>query len=177
MTCIAGVVHEGKVYIGGDSAGVGGWDLVVRSDEKVFKNSGFLFGFTSSFRMGQILRYSFNPPFRQPDTDLFSYMVTDFVDGVRECLKTGGFAKKHNEEETGGTFLVGHDGRLFTIYDDYQIQEALNPWTACGCGEGYALGSLYSTKSMAPRKRVATALSAAETHSAGVRGPFHILSI
>jgi ATP-dependent protease HslVU (ClpYQ) peptidase subunit len=47
MTCIAGVAHEGKVWIGGDSAGVGGYDLTVRADAKVFTNGEFLFGFTS----------------------------------------------------------------------------------------------------------------------------------
>ena len=35
MTCIVGLVHEGVVYIGGDSAGVGGLSLTVRADEKV----------------------------------------------------------------------------------------------------------------------------------------------
>ena len=38
MTCIVGLVHEGVVYIGGDSAGVGGMSLTVRADEKVFQN-------------------------------------------------------------------------------------------------------------------------------------------
>ncbi|GEM_PF-3923804 len=27
MTCIVGLVHNGSVYIGGDSAGVGGWTV------------------------------------------------------------------------------------------------------------------------------------------------------
>ena len=58
MTCIVGLVHEGVVYIGGDSAGVGGMSLTVRADEKVFQNGEFLMGFTTSFRMGQLLRYS-----------------------------------------------------------------------------------------------------------------------
>ena len=30
MTCIVGLVHEGVVYIGGDSAGVAGLSLTVR---------------------------------------------------------------------------------------------------------------------------------------------------
>ena len=42
MTCIVGLVHEGVVYIGGDSAGVGGMSLTVRADEKVFRNGEFL---------------------------------------------------------------------------------------------------------------------------------------
>ena len=38
MTCIAGLVDSnGDIYIGGDSAGVAGYDLTIRADEKVFK--------------------------------------------------------------------------------------------------------------------------------------------
>jgi len=62
MTCIVGLVENGKVYIGGDSAGVAGLDITTRKDEKVFQKENMIFGFTSSFRMGQILRYSFKNP-------------------------------------------------------------------------------------------------------------------
>ena len=110
MTCIVGLVHEGSVYIGGDSAGVAGYGLTVRADEKVFTNGDFVMGFTSSFRMWQLLRYSLKPPKYHPDVDLIEYMVTAFVNAVRECLKTGGYAKKDKEEETAGTFLVGFRG-------------------------------------------------------------------
>ena len=44
MTCIVGLRHEGKAWIGGDSAGVGGLELTVRRDPKVFKNGPMLFG-------------------------------------------------------------------------------------------------------------------------------------
>ena len=62
MTCIVGLVHEGTVFIGGDSAGVAGLSLVVRADEKVFRNGDFLMDFTTSFRMGQLLRYNPDSP-------------------------------------------------------------------------------------------------------------------
>lgn len=175
MTCIAGLVHDGKIWIGGDSAGVGDYALTVRADRKVFVNDGFVMGFTSSFRMGQLLRHAFTPPRPQPDEDLDRFMVTSFVDGVRDCLKRGGYAEKHNEVETGGVFLVGHAGRLFRIDSDYQVGEAADGFDAVGCGSDIALGSLHSTANgFAPRERVRMALTAAERFSAGVRGPFHI---
>ena len=94
MTCIVGLVHEGVVYIGGDSAGVGGMSLTVRADEKVFQNGEFLMGFTTSFRMGQLLRYSLKPPRRHPDDEINQFMVVTFTNAVRECLKAGGWASK-----------------------------------------------------------------------------------
>src|SRR2546430_1004120 len=99
--------------MGGDSAGVSGWGLVVRADHKVFRNGPYVMGFTSSFRMGQLLRWGFDPP-APPDCrgDLESFMATTFVDAVRGRLKAGGWAKKDSEQEQGGTFLVGVCGRL-----------------------------------------------------------------
>ena len=101
MTCIVGLVHEGTVFIGGDSAGVAGLSLVVRADEKVFRNGDFLMGFTTSFRMGQLLRYKLDPPRRHPDDRVAKYMVVDFIDAVRECLKAGGWASKPESTEGG----------------------------------------------------------------------------
>ncbi len=176
MTCIVGLVHEGVVYIGGDSAGVGGMSLTVRADEKVFRNSDFLMGFTTSFRMGQLLRYSLEPPRRHPDDDIHQYMVVDFVNAVRGCLKAGGWASKKEETEQGGTFLVGYSGHLFTVDSDYQVGIPEDGFAAVGSGQDIARGALYATQGQAtPRDRVLTALRSAERFNAGVRGPFHIL--
>lgn len=177
MTCIAGLVHEGKVYIGGDSAGVGGYSLTVRADRKVFRNGDFIMGFTTSFRMGQLLAHALKPPKRYPDTDVYAFMVTSFIDSVRTCLKDGGYAEKEKDAERGGTFLVGYEGRLFAIHDDYQVGEAVDGYSAVGCGHHLALGSLYTTIDKDPKGRLKTALQAAEHFSAGVCGPFHIESI
>jgi ATP-dependent protease HslVU (ClpYQ) peptidase subunit len=172
MTAIVGLVQSGTVYIGGDSAGVAGLNLTVRADTKVFRKKRYLFGFTTSFRMGQLIRYSLTVP--KPSGDLDAFMSTTFVDAVRECLKTGGWASRENEREEGGTFLVGVRGQLFTIYDDYQVARAADDFAAVGSGDQIALGALYATAGadLSPRRRVLKALAAAERFSAGVRGPF-----
>lgn len=176
MTCIVGLVDKGTVYIGGDSAGVADYSLMVRADQKVFTNGEFIFGFTSSFRMGQVLRYKLKPPHREPARDVMTYMVSDFVDAVRDCLKSSGFAKKENDVERGGTFLVGYQGRLFRIEGDYQVGETTNGYDACGCGEDIARGSMFASKGADAGKRILQALKAAGYHSAGVCGPFKVLA-
>lgn len=173
MTCIVGLVESGKVYIGGDSAGVGGYSLTVRADKKVFRNGDFVMGFTSSFRMGQLLHHAFNPPKRHPDDDVDKFMVTTFVDAVRDCLKSGGYAEKHHDAERGGVFLVGYAGRLFRIDCDYQVGEAADGFDSVGCGEDIARGALFASAKERPARRIQLALEAAERFSAGVRGPFH----
>jgi hypothetical protein len=176
MTAIAGLVHEGRVWIGGDSAGVAWNTTVARGDAKVFRNGEAVFGFTSSFRMGQLLRHSLELPAVNTKA-LDRWMCTVFVDAVRACLKNGGYAETNNGVESGGTFLVGIRGQLFEIGNDFQVGEGIDHWGACGCGEQHVLASLWTTaqtKTHAndPEARLRLALQAAENYSTGVRGPF-----
>ena len=173
MTCIVGVVDNNDVWIGGDSASSDGWNIFIRSDEKVFRNGPALFGFTSSFRMGQLLRYSLKFPDRgRQGVDRF--MSTTFVDSVRECLKDGGFQSTENGVDEGGVFLVGYAGRLFEIQSDYQVAVVRNGIYAIGCGAQYAFGALYVLPSISPKDRIKKALSAASFYSKGVSPPFKI---
>lgn len=100
MTAIVGVVHDGKVLIGADSGGVGGWTVRIRKDAKVFANGPYVMGFTTSFRMGQILRWGFKPaaPGRG---SLERFMCTTWVDAARKALSDGGWAKKEAERDLG----------------------------------------------------------------------------
>lgn len=177
MTCIVAIAHKGKVHIGGDSAGVGArHDVNVRVDKKVFKNGDYIMGFCGSFRMGQLLAYKFIPPEPHPDRDMLAFMVTDFVDAVRDCLKHGGFSKISDNEESGGDFIVGYKGHLFHLFEDFQVQAVADDFDAAGIAAELALGSLHSTRGKAPKERILKALSAAEHFSAAVKGPFTVLS-
>lgn len=186
MTCIVGFTDGKRVVIGGDSAGIAGWSLSVRADEKVFRNGPFVIGFTSSFRMGQVLRYKTFLPTPPDDlAELDRFMATSFVDAIRESFKSAGIAEKDKEKESCGTFLVGVGGHLFTIDDDYQVARNVDPFAACGCGQSSALGAMSMvlmlsasnrTEGMTPEDFVGLSLSASERNCSGVRGPFTILS-
>lgn len=177
MTCIIGCKRNGKVYLGGDSIGISGLDATPRADTKVFVRDGLAIGYTSSFRLGQLLRFSLVIPPIPQGMDLYQYMVTLFVDGVRDCGKKGGYASKHDEVEEGGTFIVGTRGRLFTIQDDYQVAESLRPYESVGCGSSYALGAMAATHLKDPAKAIRKALEVAAEFSAGVRPPFNVVSV
>ncbi len=174
MTCIVGLVDGDTVWMGGDSAALAGLDLTVRTDPKVFHNGPMLFGFTASFRMGQLLQHALVVPDHHPRVDVQKYLVTSFMDAVRDCLKTHGWAEKDKEQEKGGQFLVGYAGQLFRIDNDYQIGIAADGWDTVGCGDSYARGALFASAHLSGRARVEMALQAAERCSAGVRGPFVI---
>ena len=177
MTCIVALKHNGKVYFGADSLASSNGFAVVRNDKKIFKIKDFLFGFTTSYRMGQLIQHKFNPPEHLNEIDTFEYLTTIFIDKIREVLKDGGFASKNNEVEAGGQFLVGYKGRIFNIYSDYQVSESKHDFDACGSGVELALGSLYSTENRSPFDRINLALFAAQEFGTYVRGPFHYLEI
>ena len=68
MTCIVALIHENKVLLGGDAAASDEKSGLIfsRVDPKVFKVAQFGLAFVNSFRMGQILQYSWVPPIYKP---------------------------------------------------------------------------------------------------------------
>ena len=181
MTCIVGIEHETGVYIGGDSAGIAGWELTVRADPKVFRVGEFLYGIAGSFRMGNLLRYAFvPPPPPKKRKHLDAYMVTAFIDTLRAVVEAGGTREKKNEVESlhNSSFLVAVRGRLFEIDSDFQVGRPASGYAAIGCGSSVALGALHAlvvgVGLTHPTDCVAAALRAAEAHNIGVRGPFII---
>lgn len=178
-TCIVAVkTKRNGIWIGGDSAGVDGRSfshLEMRA-AKVFRNGKVLIGYTSSFRMGQLLQYKLTVPTRKTDQDRDHFMVHDFTEAVRTCLKDGGFAKITDERHSGGTFIVVYDDMIYKIQDDYACLMMADPFVATGCGEEYALGALYAAHRRALSKEaLLVGLQAASRFSAGVRAPFYLI--
>jgi len=176
VTCIVGIECKGKVYIGGDSAGVSGQSLSIRADTKVFKRGPYVFGFTSSFRMGQILRYCGELP-RPKGSNLEKFMCTTFVSALIKNFEKYRFGSTEGAGAfEAGNFLVGVKGVLFNVESDLQVGRTLARYDAVGCGAEIAKGALYATKQWSdPVKRILTALEASEACSTDVSRPFHVL--
>lgn len=175
MTCIIGLEHGGKVYMGGDSAAVNNVAIYQSEVRKVFKSSDFLFGWTSSFRMGQILQYHLQVPVQTTDQSDMQYMVVVFIEAVRKCLVDYGYDK--GGEDSGGTFLVGYRGKLYTIYADYQVQRYTGGLNAVGSGTEYALGVMTALPDLPAKKRIKQALKIAGKWSDSVCGPYYVLDL
>ncbi|MER9768912.1 hypothetical protein NKJ09_22940 [Mesorhizobium sp. M0189] len=159
MTCIVGLVDNGKVYIGADSAATTGDSIEVRANRKVFRNGPYVIGFTGSYRVGQMLEYMEMPkPTRK---DVMADLVLNVVNKLKEI------SGKDIDE-----LLIGHGGRLFKISSDYSVAEYAS-YAAAGEGGPYAMGRLHGGAG-APGDRVLAALDAAQTHCNGVRAPFHV---
>lgn len=180
MTCIVAIRDATGVTMGADSAGSDGYRMIERTDSKVFTVGEFLIGFTTSFRMGQVLRYDWHPPSRQEGLSTDTYLVRDVIRSIRDALKSAGFAQTNAGEEQGGEFLLAYRGDLYFIGSDYQVGQHACGFASVGCGREVAMGAMQILQGspfadLPTHEKVRRALAAAETLSAGVRGPFTVL--
>ena len=188
MTCIVALIHENKVLLGGDAAASDEKSGLIfqRIDPKVFKVGQFGIAFVDSFRMGQILQYSWTPPKYAPTTgyrNLDKFIRTKFVESIKEAFKEhgyGNFSSGTEDGDEGGIFIIAVQGagRIFVMDSDFHIGEADVQYMAEGAGQELALGSLFSTGLIkSPRKRVRMALEAAAKFNMSVRPPFTIIEV
>jgi hypothetical protein len=184
MTCIVAIAQNGTVYMGSDHAASddkSGW-ILSRKEPKVFKVGQYGIAFTDSFRMGQILQYNWVPPKYTPtktNSGLDKFMRTKFVDSVKQAFKDNGYGTiGGSEEDTGGIFIVGVEGRIFTIDEDFHVGENMVNYMAEGSGGMFALGALHATKHQKnPKMRLKAALEASAEFSMSVAPPFTYIQV
>lgn len=182
MTAIAALKSGSTIWMGGDSAGVGYYDLEIRRDPKVFLRDNFLFGFCGSFRAGQIIHYEWEPPEHKPALSTEEFIYTEFLGSIRKVLKANGVCQiSDSVESTDAAVAIGYRKRLFIMYGDFQISIPAESYVGLGCGGDLVRGSLYTTcklkLDLEPSEQIKLALQAAQAGSAGVRGPFRILKL
>lgn len=177
MTCVVGLVTKGRVYVGVDSAAVSGWTRRQSNLPKVFRRGPFLIGYTTSFRMGQILQHQLDVPNQAADQTDMAYMVNTFIEGARKLFKERGFTKVESNKEKGGQFLVGYRGRLYSIESDFQVGEMSDGYDAVGSGSDFALGAMAALPKLSATRRIRKALDIAAHFNMGVSPPFHIRSL
>lgn len=184
MTCIVAIAQNGTVYMGSDHAASddkSGW-ILSRKEPKCFKVGQYGVAFTDSFRMGQILQYSWTPPKYTPtktNVGLDKFMRTKFIDSIKVAFKDNGYGTiGGSEEDSGGIFIVGVEGRIFTIDEDFHVGENIMNYMAEGSGAFFALGSLHTTKNQKnPKMRLKAALEAAAEFSMSVAPPFTYIQV
>jgi ATP-dependent protease HslVU (ClpYQ) peptidase subunit len=160
MTCIVAYKYNGKIYMGGDTLASNCSTKYRVSEPKVMKKivrksvtehdvhletKEMLIGYTTSFRMGQLLRHKFKLPKFKTNQDALEYLISEFVPAVIDLYDKNFYAKKSDAEKmNGGQFLIAFDGRVFEIQDDFSILERDEyDFNSCGSGAAYALGAMH----------------------------------
>jgi ATP-dependent protease HslVU (ClpYQ) peptidase subunit len=186
LTCVVGFIdkEKGVTYIGADSLGSNGYSKTVRNDKKLFKlkdTPEAILGYTSSYRMGQLLMYADNLIDElsiKNDKINHEYLVTRFIPNIITLFEKGGYSRNNSGEKEGGVFLLGYKDSLYKIEADFQVGISSDNYNATGCGEEYALGSLKTTENMdfTPVERIHLALQSASKFSVGVAPPYYIIN-
>ncbi|MFA5135237.1 MAG: hypothetical protein WC505_05665 [Patescibacteria group bacterium] len=171
--------EKGSVWIGSDSCGSNGFNYTIRKDKKVFRRDNMIFGFTSSFRMGQLIQTSLVIPEHRESVDDFTYLTTLFIDSVMSCFRDKSFLRVKDNEAGGGTFLVGYRGNIYEVEADFQVGQPVEQYAACGCGLYFALGAMHALQKhkLAPKEKITRALAAAAGFAEAVRPPWNFVSL
>lgn len=182
MTCIVALKDRGRVWMGGDSAGTReDWSQLIYAEHKVFTVEKMIFGAAGSGRPIQLLRHAVAFPMQVRGQDPMEFLVTTFVDAVREALHAGGSLRAEwNLEEADFDFILGYRGALYRIDQTFQVIELADPFVCVGSGGPIAAGAMYATqgrRGWTAKGRIQTALEAAARYNATVRPPFVIESV
>jgi ATP-dependent protease HslVU (ClpYQ) peptidase subunit len=176
MTCIVALEVDGQVYMGSDRAGSNGFTTLTVAAPKVFRNGPLLVGYTSSFRMGQLLQYGLRVPTESPSWDVDRWVSQELMAAVRATFGEGGWNEAQHGVARGGNWLAAIAGRLYEIQANYAFIRSVTGEYAIGSGEYHALGSLHATRNLGwlPETRILAALNAAAEHVTTVSGPFDL---
>jgi ATP-dependent protease HslVU (ClpYQ) peptidase subunit len=139
MTCIVGVETTDSVYIGGDIQGTGWNSKVIHTQPKVFKKGGVVFGYTTSYRFGQLIEHSVPDPVVPEDDDqVYRWLVMTLIPSIKDTLKDAGW-------DEGGQCLIGIKNQLWELQGDWSVLRSTNGYKSVGSGTEYATGSLFTS--------------------------------
>lgn len=189
MTCIVGLVHKGRMYMGGDSAAVSGDEVEPVACPKVYKikqknGPDAILGYSGPFRAGQVMMSFELPEDSSPDEDKdahFEFLRKKVVPAVKAFLKAN-FDDKMPDTTDIGHQLLAYRGRLYEIRDDFAIFPYRFPFYAIGAAGTLAIGALdYAYNNgdihkVDPAKIVKRVLESATRHSGAVCGPMIVIT-
>ena len=105
-------------------------------------------------------------------------MVKTFIPNLITLFQNGIYSE--DPKEKGANFLLGVNEKLFEIQGDYSVLQPSLGFSAVGCGEVAAMGSLMTTtmhfKDINPIDHIKYALESAEQNCCGVQRPFRIIN-
>ena len=171
MTCIAGIVHNDYVYIGGERSISDQEVIIPLCRPKVHKINNWIFGYAGSIGTGQLFEFI---NFPEVVKDPYQILRLNIVEEYKKALTSFGNVTENNACD----ILVGYGNRLFEFNtDDWSVLEVEE--TAVGSGNNFALGSLYTTRTTIrnnPNRRIKLALESAIAYSPTCIGKIDIIS-
>ena len=157
MTLIIGVdftLDKNKyLYMAGDKCGSDGFTKDLYVKPKIFKRDDLAFGYTSSFRMGQILEYakiSKDLPNWKEEKNVY----TSFVDWAKTAMKDGGYLQEDKGVAKGGNFIFYNGKTLYEVQNDFSILVPEDGLLAVGSGEYHAKAIMRTYMALVKKEQI-----------------------
>jgi len=178
MTCIIGFIDKSKrkMTIAGDRLGSNGHTGSPINQPKIFKRGKILFGYTSSFRYGQILEHYLTIP-KDTRKSAYDYMVLDLVPLIRTILEEHKYTGS-DEKAKSGVSIFMYKGFVYELQSDWSVLEYTNI-RSVGSGEDVATGAMIALRDipMSAKKRANIVLDAASEVVVSVGGGNDIITL
>ena len=140
MTCIISYKQDGKVILAGDKAGSNGFSGHLSKEPKVFTNGDFMIGYTTSFRMGQILNHLWTAPKRKVDQNTVKYLYVDVIPSIMECFDDHNFGD--SKENKYGNFVMVYENEIYEVQGDMSMLQHDTDIVCVGSGEYHATAAV-----------------------------------
>lgn len=159
MTIIAGLVHDGHVYLGADSYGTVDNELIRYAVPKVFRVGRCVVGVTGSHRLRQVVQYGV--PLDPPTTDPAAWFAITYAAALKTATQEHGGLDKDGDLDGG--LLIGCDGTIYRVDCSRAIVPLRGPYATIGSGGLVALGAFHAMydPSHDPRDQVRRAVQVA----------------
>ena len=184
MTLIVGLENsDGKVYIGSDNGIFGGDDKWNAHEDKVFRKRNYLIGCAGSIRLGQIIRYHFDPPIFKSG-NIYKFLVNRFVKNLVNCIHkySPDIYSEVGAKDIDLEILLGYKGKIFTIGNDLGVyRDVANKFNVIGANGDVAKGVLFASeklsKDLHPEQRIKLAFEGTAKFTTTVVPPYRIWKI
>lgn len=156
MTCIIAHTNGTSSFIAGDKLGSNGFTKAVQTEPKVFEKEFIklnedgltrtkevmALGYTTSFRMGQLLNYNLTLPEHVAGETFSQYLVLKVIPIIRQMFKDEWGARDASQDVGGGQFIILHNHTIYEVQEDFSVLQPKTQITAVGSGTYHAIASM-----------------------------------
>lgn len=157
MTCIIAHTNGTSSFIAGDKLGSNGFTKSIQTEPKVFEkefirindDAGLTrtkevmaIGYTTSFRMGQLLTYNLNLPQQDSHETFPQYLVLKVIPIIRQMFKDEWGSRDTSQDVGGGQFIILHNHTIYEVQEDFAVLQPKTQITAVGSGTYHAIASM-----------------------------------
>lgn len=138
MTCIIAVRDtQNNVWLAGDKMSSDSYTHQIVKDPKIFKVGNLYIGYTTSFYMGQLLKYSFDPPEQPEDMSDDQYIYQVLRIALIQLFDDNDFGRKDRgsiecPEPSFGEFILVFKNRIFLVQDNMSFLEVDSAYAGSG---------------------------------------------